>query len=221
MLSYDLQLFAKEGPGGEKTEQATPKKLRDARREGQVAKSKELGLGIGLLVMFLMLKLWVGMLGSQFMELFSLVYNKIPDFTSMVAGQISVRDYMIIFRDTMLRMLLMMLPFAGAALVAGVIIEIYQVKWRPTTKPLKPKLSKMNPINGFKKFLSLNSLIELVKAILKIGLIVWVAYSTLKNEWQDLFILYEYMMNRLETVFEEMDEPQPMDNDAVAKVNGN
>ncbi|MBQ8246788.1 MAG: flagellar biosynthesis protein FlhB [Lachnospiraceae bacterium] len=191
MLSYDLQLFAKEGPGGEKTEQATPKKLRDARREGQVAKSKELGLGIGLLVMFLMLKLWVGMLGSQFMELFSLVYNKIPDFTSMVAGQISVRDYMIIFRDTMLRMLLMMLPFAGAALVAGVIIEIYQVKWRPTTKPLKPKLSKMNPINGFKKFLSLNSLIELVKAILKIGLIVWVAYSTLKNEWQDLFILYE------------------------------
>ena len=79
MLSYDLQLFAKEGPGGEKTEQATPKKLQDARKEGQVAKSKELGLGIGLLVMFLMLKLWVGMLGSQFMELFTLVYNKIPD----------------------------------------------------------------------------------------------------------------------------------------------
>lgn len=191
MLSYDLQLFAKDGPGGEKTEQATPKKLRDARKEGQVAKSKELGLGIGLLVMFLMLKFWVGILGTQFMELFSLVYNKIPDFTSMVAGQISIRDYMIIFRETMLEMLLMMLPFAGAALVAGVIIEIYQVKWRPTSKPLKPKLSKMNPINGFKKFFSMNALIELLKAVLKIGLIIWVAYSTLKNEWSDLFILYD------------------------------
>lgn len=191
MLSYDLQLFAKDGPGGEKTEQATPKKLNDARKEGQVAKSKELGLGIGLLVMFLILKLWVGTLGTQFMELFQQVYGKIPEFTHMVAGQISIRDYMIIFRETMLTMLIMMLPFAGAALVAGVIIEIYQVKWRPTSKPLKPKLSKLNPINGFKKFLSLNSLIELLKAILKIGLIIWIAYSTLKNEWSNLFILYD------------------------------
>ena len=49
MLRYDLQLFAKEGPGGEKTEEATPKKLEDARKEGQVAKSKELARGFTLL----------------------------------------------------------------------------------------------------------------------------------------------------------------------------
>ncbi|MBO5325608.1 MAG: flagellar biosynthesis protein FlhB [Lachnospiraceae bacterium] len=191
MLSYELQLFAKDGPGGEKTENATPKKLRDARKEGQVAKSKELGLGIGLLVMFLMLKLMVGMLGSKFMDSFTLVYNQIPDFTSLVAGNISVWDYMILFREIMIQVLLMMLPFMGVALVAGIIIEVYQVKWAPTTKPLKPKLSKMNPINGFKKFFSLNALIELLKAVLKITLIIWVAYSTLKKEWDNLFILYE------------------------------
>ena len=191
MLSYELQLFAKDGPGGEKTEDATPKKLRDARKEGQVAKSKELGLGIGLLVMFLMLKLMVGMLGTQFMDSFTLVYNQIPDFTSLVAGNISVWDYMILFREIMIQVLLMMLPFMGVALVAGIIIEIYQVKWEPTSKPLQPKLSKMNPINGFKKFFSLNALIELLKAVLKIALIVRVAYSTLKKEWDNLFILYE------------------------------
>ena len=191
MLSYELQLFAKDGPGGEKTENATPKKLRDARKEGQVAKSKELGLGIGLLVMFLMLKLMVGMLGTQFMDSFTLVYNQIPDFTSLVAGNISVWDYMILFREIMIQVLLMMLPFMGVALVAGIIIEVYQVKWAPTTKPLKPKFSKMNPINGFKKFFSLNALIELLKAVLKITLIIWVAYSTLKKEWDNLFILYE------------------------------
>lgn len=191
MLSYELQLFAKDGPGGEKTENATPKKLRDARKEGQVAKSKELGLGIGLLVMFLMLKFMVGILGTQFMDSFTLVYNQIPDFTSLVAGNISVRDYMILFRGIMIQVLLMMLPFMGVALVAGIIIEVYQVKWRPTSKPLKPKLSKMNPINGFKKFFSLNAFIELLKAVLKIALIVWVAYSNLKKEWDNLFILYE------------------------------
>lgn len=191
MLSYDLQLFAKDGPGGEKTEQATPKKLQDARKEGQVAKSKELGLGIGLLVMFLLLKFCVSILGTQFMESFSLVYNKIPEFTSMIAGQISVRDYMILFRGIMLDLLLMMLPFMGAAIVVGMIVEIFQVKWEPTSKPLQPKLSKLNPINGFKKMFSLNSLVEFLKSVLKIGLIIWVAYSTLKKEWNNLFILYD------------------------------
>lgn len=191
MLSYNLQLFAKDGPGGEKTEQPTAKKLRDARKEGQVAKSKELGLGVGLLAMFLLLKLWVGMLGNQFMELFSLVYNKIPDFASLVAGEISNWDFMILFREVMIEILIMMLPFMGIALVVGIAIEIYQVKWNPTSKPLRPKLSKMNPVNGFKKFFSMNSLIELLKAILKIGLIIWVAYSTLKDEWRNLFILYD------------------------------
>ena len=43
LLQYNLQFFAKDGPGGEKTEEPTSKKLEDARKEGQVAKSKEIG----------------------------------------------------------------------------------------------------------------------------------------------------------------------------------
>ena len=52
ILLYDLQYFAKDGPGGEKTEPATPKKLSDARNEGKVAKSKEVSLGLSLLTLF-------------------------------------------------------------------------------------------------------------------------------------------------------------------------
>ncbi|MCR5655611.1 MAG: EscU/YscU/HrcU family type III secretion system export apparatus switch protein, partial [Lachnospiraceae bacterium] len=48
MIAYDLQFFAKEGPGGEKTEEPTSKKLEDARKEGQVAKSKEIANAAGL-----------------------------------------------------------------------------------------------------------------------------------------------------------------------------
>ncbi len=54
MLEYNLQFFAKEGPGGEKTEPATQKKLSDARNEGQVAKSKEINNGLGLLSLFVL-----------------------------------------------------------------------------------------------------------------------------------------------------------------------
>ncbi len=52
LLQYNLQFFAKDGPGGEKTEEPTSKKLEDARKEGQVAKSKEIGNAFGLLSLF-------------------------------------------------------------------------------------------------------------------------------------------------------------------------
>ena len=51
-LEYDLQFFAKDGPGGEKTEVPTAKKLNDARKEGQVAKSKEIITALMLLALF-------------------------------------------------------------------------------------------------------------------------------------------------------------------------
>ena len=49
-MKYDLQLFAKEGSGGEKTEEPTSKKLNDARKKGQVAKSQDLTMAMSLLV---------------------------------------------------------------------------------------------------------------------------------------------------------------------------
>ena len=55
-IEYNLQLFAKDGPGGEKTEEATAKKKEDTRKEGQVAKSKELVLGLSLTAFFISIK---------------------------------------------------------------------------------------------------------------------------------------------------------------------
>ena len=54
ILEYNLQFFAKDGPGGEKTEEPTSKKLSDARKEGQVAKSKEITNAFELLSFFLL-----------------------------------------------------------------------------------------------------------------------------------------------------------------------
>lgn len=190
MLALDLQLFA-DGPGGEKTEQATPKKLRDARKEGQVARSRELGLCVGILALFVLLKLWVGVLGTQFMETFSMVYNRIPEFTKLVAGEVSVWDHAYLLREVCLKMLLYLLPFLAVALISGMAVEIVQVKWEPTTKPLEPKFNKLDPIKGIKKIISMNSLVELVKAIFKILLISIVVYMTLRNEWRSLFVLLD------------------------------
>ncbi len=190
-LVLNLQLFAKEGPGGEKTEAATPKRLEDARKEGQVAKSRELGAAVGLLAFFLILKIWVGTLGTQFLELFSFVYTRIPDLTTLVDGDISVKDMTGFVGYILLQMLLMLLPFFGIGLVAGFVVEIVQVKWKPTAKPLMPKFSKLNPVNGFKRMFSKEKLVDLLKSLIKLGLCAYLAYSTLKDELPTLFMLYD------------------------------
>ena len=86
VLEYNLQFFAKDGPGGEKTEEPTAKKLEDARKEGQVAKSKEIGNAFGLLAMFILLKVYVGSLGGNMVDCFSGIYNQIPDAITMYGG---------------------------------------------------------------------------------------------------------------------------------------
>ena len=67
LLVYNLQFFAKDGPGGEKTEKPTSKKLSDARDEGKVAKSREVSNALGLIALFLILKVLIGTFGNQFL----------------------------------------------------------------------------------------------------------------------------------------------------------
>lgn len=191
MIRYNLQFFAKEGMGGEKTEPATQKKLSDARSEGQVAKSREIANGFSLLVLFLILKFWVGHIGTQMMEVFPNIYNRIPEIVTFWQGMMPQTDTIIVFRQLLLQVLLIVAPILLIGLVVVFICDLVQVKWKPTTKPLKPKFNKLNPIKGFKKFLSPNSLVELVKSIAKILLIGYVCYGYLKDKWGILLNLYD------------------------------
>lgn len=191
ILQYNLQFFAKEGPGGEKTEPATEKKLNDARKEGQVAKSKEVGNAVSLLALFLILKLWVGNMGQQFLQVFSDVYRRIPDATANWNGYLPENDILVIFRHMILEILYMIAPILAIAFVIAFVCDIVQVKWKVTAKPLQPKFSKISPASGFKRIFSANSLMELVKSIAKIGLVVYVAYSYLQDKWQYLYFLYD------------------------------
>lgn len=191
VLEYNLQFFAKDGPGGEKTELPTAKKLSDARKEGQVAKSKEIANGLGLISLFLVLKVGVETIGRNLIGSFELVYNKIPQYVTLVGGEIPFSDFSTIFRNMVLRVLIILLPIFIVGAIVALAGDLLQVKWRPTTKPLKPKMSKMNPINGLKKIFSKEAIVELVKSLLKISLIVYVVYSTLKDQWGTLFLLYD------------------------------
>ena len=193
-LPLNLQFFAKDGPGGEKTEEPTAKKLEDARKEGQVAKSKEIANGLGLLALFLLLKIMVGSIGTSFLESFSMVYNRIPVICKLNGGASPMGDISVLLRTVMLRLLIILLPVLLIGFAVAFVSDLFQVKWRPTSKPLQPKFSKLNPLNGIKKIFSAQSLVELVKSVAKILLIALVTYSYIKNKIGLLYALYDMSM---------------------------
>ena len=73
-LEYNLQWFAKDGPGGEKTEPATAKKLKDAREEGKVAKSKELNSAADLIAATLFSSAVILIVNSSIEDIISLIF---------------------------------------------------------------------------------------------------------------------------------------------------
>ena len=194
LFEYNLQYFAKEGPGGEKTEPATDKKKDDARKEGQVAKSKELNGAISLFAMFLVLRIYIGNMGISFLEVFSESYNRIPEMTTLADGFIIPKEFAGVMNRIIIKILLMLLPFLAVAFLVAFIVDLVQVKWKPTAKPMQPKFSKLDPTKGIKRLFSLDKLMDLLKSLIKLFIIGYVAYSTLKDQAGQLFLLYDMQL---------------------------
>ena len=193
-LEYDLQFFAKEGPGGEKTEEPTSKKLEDARKEGQVAKSQEFAQSLTLLVLFLLLRIWTSTLTRQLGDLFGGFYGRIPYFVKLPSYYDHHNEYTKLINIGLLRTLIIILPFLLAGFAVCFVADLVQVKWKPTSKPLKPKFNKLNPISGIKRIFSVTKLVELLKSIIKLVVIGVVIYNEIKDQWPLLYMLYNIPM---------------------------
>ena len=191
IMEWDLQWFAKDGPGGEKTEPATAKKLKEAREDGKVAKSKELTAAFDLIVLFLVLKIFVSFVGNRLINSFVDIYGRILDFVRENAVDVTEKSVAALMSDVLIQILIVCVPFFAFGFVVTALISVIQVGWKVTGKPLQPKFDKFNPINGFKRIFSKDSIFELIKSILKIFVIIYVAYTSIRGNAQDIFILYE------------------------------
>lgn len=191
ILHYDLQWFAKDGEGGEKTEDATSKKLKDARKEGKVCKSKELTAAFDLLVLFLVMKFFVSYVGNSFLGIFNYVYGSMGDFEASNQKEFSSVAMSALISQMLVKIILIVLPFFLFGIVITFLITIVQVGWKVTTKPMKPDLKKFNPISGFKRIFSKDSLFNLFMSIIKIGVIAYIAYISIRDQANMIFVLYE------------------------------
>ena len=196
LLAYNLQWFAKDGEGGEKTEPATAKKLRDAREDGKVTKSRELTAAFDMIVLFLVLKIFISFVGERLIGAFSYVYDRMPEFLEVNKTGVSSVAVSHFMADILLQITITILPFILFGFAITFLVSVLQVGWKVTAKPLKPNLSKFNPINGFKRIISKDSLFELFKSIVKIIVIFLVAYNRVKGHKEEIFILYEIPLNQ-------------------------
>lgn len=191
LIEYNLQFFAEDANGAEKTEQPTAKKLDDARKEGQVAKSQEIATAFSLLAFFILLRLMYGFIGTNFEQIFGRVYNNIPNVARTYDGFLPVQYIRSILNNALLTMLLICSPFFATGFLVAFLCDLVQVGFKPTGKPLQPKLSKLNPISGMKKIFSTRKLFDLAKSILKLAVMAIVIISFFNGRTESLFLLYD------------------------------
>ncbi len=191
LIAYNLQFFAEDANGAEKTEQPTAKKLDDARKEGQVAKSQEIATAFSLLSFFILLRLTYGFMGQNFTGIFNRVYDNIPNVARTYDGFLPISYIRSIIYNAFLTILLVCAPFFAVGFFVAFLCDLVQVGYKPTTKPLQPKLSKLNPISGMKKIFSTRKLFDLAKSILKLILMSVVIISYFNGRKESIFLLYD------------------------------
>ena len=188
ILPLDLQMFAKEGPGGEKTEDATTKKLDDVRQEGNVAKSVEVSTAATLLALFICLKFAIGFVGDRLLSTFTEFYTLIIRYCE---DGIDISGLNYLMWKVILDIGITIAPFLLLGFLVAFLSNALQFKFKVTSKPLQPKFSKMNPINGVKRMFSLNTLVELLKSIVKVVVISYIAYSVITEHIKELYLVYD------------------------------
>ncbi len=153
---------------------ATPQKLKKARQEGQVVKSKDFSTALSLLVMFSAINALAPFIWHQITKLYVLLYEQIPNANLDVIGT------MYALTMATIPTVLIIGPILFVAWLIAILSDFIQVGPLIATAPLIPKLDKLNPTKYFKNLISVKTAFELVKNIVKVlilGYIGWMVYS--------------------------------------------
>ncbi|MDX1655203.1 MAG: flagellar biosynthesis protein FlhB [Candidatus Competibacteraceae bacterium] len=162
--------------GQERTEEATPRKLKQAADEGQIARSRELATfgmllgGAGSLLLFG--PPMARGLAQQMRTFFAQDPRLIRDPTAIPG----------VLVQAMVDMLLILAPLLGVLTLVAVVAPLGLGGWSFSTKALIPKPAKLNPLSGIKRMFSAKSLMELLKALAKFTVVGVVAVMLLKSQ---------------------------------------
>jgi type III secretion protein U len=166
--------MAEKNDAGDKTELPTPKRLRDARKKGDVAKSKDVSSGLVILGWLVLIALSAAYAGSQIT-----VY-----FTDTLSTAIELPFDQALrslgWQGVLLLIKLSLLVLAPIAIFAT-LAEYLQTGPVMTSEKMKPSFDKLNPVEGLKRMFGVDGLVELVKTLIKVLLVGLIAYFMIRT----------------------------------------
>ena len=172
-----------EGYEQERTESATPKRREQAREEGQVVKSREL-VSTSLFLGYLLFFVFAG--ASLFQKTRQVVHESLATLGDI---DLSVENVPAVFMHYLYRLNDIVLPLFLLLFILGLVTNLLQTGFLFSLKALEPKYTRLNPWQGLQNIFSLQSVNELVKALIKIGIIGYIVYATIAAEFEQFFPL--------------------------------
>jgi flagellar biosynthetic protein FlhB len=174
-----------DGGGGEKTEEPTPERLRKLREDGNIPKSQDVISAVSFVMVFVTIGKCFRYMSDELLQYTRLSIhvaneaygdNKRIPIVPLLWEAIAVGGKVVAG------------PLA-CAVVIGVILNIAQVGFLFTTKPITPDLNKINPINGLKGLFNMKKVVELLKNVAKFIIIAWMSYLSLKKSSRDVVMI--------------------------------
>ncbi|MHB1406726.1 MAG: flagellar biosynthesis protein FlhB [Desulfitobacteriaceae bacterium] len=157
----------------EKQHPATPRRRQDARKKGQVLKSQELTSALLLLGFVVILKYWFPAMFVRMADLFSYTWSLNTEWSDRTVASLLVSVLWV--------GLLAVAPVFGTGLVLAVVANFVQVRSLFTVEPLKPQLSRLNPLSGLKRMFGVRGWVELAKSLIKVIVIGYFLYATIRD----------------------------------------
>lgn len=169
--------------GADKSEKATPKRRKQAREEGQVAKSVDLSSALILIVAFILLLF----LGSAMLE--SIKEITVNNLSTLDISELTSDGVIAFITEHIVTVVKLLAPLLAALMLCGVVLNVAQVGPLFSVKAIKPSPSKVNPIQGFKRIFSLRGFVELFKGIFKVVIIGAIGFYSIYPHRAELMVL--------------------------------
>ena len=169
-----------DGGAQEKTEKPTPRRLQEARKKGNIARSMDVNTAVVLIAAVAALKLQFGAMGTRMIDLTTTFFTQLPK------DDITTRELHHLFLLLGWQFFLIVGPCLAIILAGGLAANYLQVGVLFTSEPLRPHLEKINPIAGFKRILSRRSFVEVLKAIFKMSIVAYVAYRAIMDAYPQM-----------------------------------
>jgi flagellar biosynthetic protein FlhB len=177
--------MAEEPSSGERTESPSAKRRADFRKKGQVAQSREVQTAAMFTLLLLFWIFFAPTFWGEIRELVAAIWRNCGEYAITSLSLMQMGYYLAA------SLAMALAPLFLLALLIGFFASFLQIGWLFTTEPLIPDLSKLDPIRGMGRFFSKRALVEVIKSLLKVGLIGWVAYKTVAGEFDQALLLTE------------------------------